>query len=66
MDMLDVWVTVVAVTKYKICMAHVLKGGVNQINLWLDVFHLTQVLYDYYMTVIVQQGKQHIYMYIFI
>lgn len=28
----------------------------NQINLWLDGFHLTQVLYDYYMTV-VQQGN---------
>lgn len=23
----------------------------------VDVFHLTQVLYDYYMTVIVQQGN---------
>lgn len=56
-DMLDVWVTVVAVMKCKICMAHVLYGGVDQINLWLKVFHLTQVLYDYYMTVIVRQGN---------
>lgn len=32
-------------------------NGVNLINLWLDVFHLTHVLYDYYMTLIVQQGN---------
>lgn len=29
----------------------------NLINLWLDLFHLTHVLYDYYMTLIVQQGN---------
>lgn len=29
----------------------------NLIHLRLDVFHLTRVLYDYYMTVIVQQGN---------
>lgn len=33
--------TVVAVMKCKICMAHVLANGVNLVNLWLDVFHLT-------------------------
>lgn len=42
--------------KYKICLVYDVLGGVKLINLWLDVFHLTRELYDYYMTVIVQQS----------
>lgn len=54
---LNVWVSVEAVMKCKICMVYDVWGGVKLINLWIDVFHLTQVLYDYYMTGIVQQSN---------
>lgn len=50
--MLDRQASVVAITKYMICMAHVLQGGGN-----VDVFRLTPALYNRYVNVIAQQDS---------